>query len=186
MPRGQQRQLVERQRPARRLGRDEGDPPDAPVREVVEQGPHGRGAPRPRERQRIVERRQRPCSRRQHQRVLVGQRVAGMEHDASSASVDSRHAAPHKCGAEVLGDPLQRIPAGLAEPKWLEDRHRLIDKVRLRRHERRPNAIAGQVAQRHHRLEGGDATANDQHSSRRHKLGHEPKLRPSRPQVNRA
>jgi hypothetical protein len=183
VPRGQQRELVQRQRPAHHRRRDEGDPPDGSLLELIEQRTHGRAAFRPAERQRIVERRQHPRPGREDQRV-VAHRVAAAQHDAQRGWVERRHAGLHQLGAEVLDDPPQRVPPRLTEPERLGDGHRPVDEIRFPRDERHAGSVTGQVVQRHHRLEGGDTAADDKHLGRRPRLGHGPTLRLPRAAVN--
>ena len=158
-------------------------PPDDSLLELIEQRPHGRAALRPAERHRIVEGRQHPRPGREDQRV-VGHRVATAQHNAPRGCVERRHAGLHQLGAEVLDDPPQRVPLCLTQPERLGDGHRPIDEIRLPRDERHADTVAGQVAQRHHRLEGGDTAADDQHLGRRPRLGHRPTLRLRRAAVN--
>ena len=176
MPRGQQRQLVYRQRPAAYLGHDKRDAPHPPTLELIDEGPHHRDAARARERQRILERR--PCARpgRQDQHPVIAQRVATGEQDPSRAGVNRRHPGLHELDAEVPRDLLKRNVAGLPDPKRLGDSHRPVDEVGLGRHERRLHPVAGQVTQRHHRFQRRNAAADDQHAGLIPTLSHEPKL----------
>ena len=183
MLRGQERELVQRQRPAGHRRRDEGDPPHASLLEVIEQRPHGRAAPGAGERHRVVERGQQPRPGREHRRV-EGQRVAAAQHDQARAAVNGRDGGLHQTGADVVGDPPQRMASRLAEPERLGHRHRPIDEIQLVRDELRADPIAGPVAQGHQGFQSGDAAANDQHLGRRPGLGHSSTLRPPRETVN--
>jgi hypothetical protein len=55
----------------------------------------------------------------------------------------------------------------------LDDRERPVPEVVLRREQLDVDAVAGQVAQRQHRLEPGDAAAGDQHVEPSKLLGRE-------------
>src|SRR5215212_10445218 len=67
-----------------------------------------------------------------------------------------------------------------------DDRRRSADRneIRLRRYERHPDTVAGRIAQRHKRFQGGDTAAHDHHLGRRPELGHGLTPRLSRAVVN--
>ena len=75
--------------------------------------------------------------------------------------VDRGERAAHELGAELANHVRQRMVRRVAEAERLGHRQRPVHEVRLGSEQGDADAIAGQLAQRDQRLEGGDAAAGD-------------------------
>jgi Cation transporter/ATPase, N-terminus len=64
--------------------------------------------------------------------------------------------------ADVASDLIERVVAGTAASERLAHPHRAVDELGLRGEHRRPDPLAGQVAQRERGLKPRDAAAGDQ------------------------
>jgi hypothetical protein len=84
----------------------------------------------------------------------------------------------------IASDCRYPLAPGLTQPERLGEGHRAVDEIRLRRYERHPDTVAGRIAQRHKRFQGGDTAAHDHHLGRRPELGHGLTPRLSRAVVN--
>ena len=179
--RGHQRGLIQRQEPPRPRRRDERDAADLAGPDLLAQRPDLLRLDRAAELDDAVEGRDRPAPMGQDQAV-VGQRVAAAQDDAAPLRVDRRHGARHEPDTEIVGDLAQRPALGCAAAEHLRHQHRPEHEVRLRGDERRPHAVAREVAQREHELERGDPASDDDDLWRR--LGHERRLRTSTGRVS--
>ena len=80
--------------------------------------------------------------------------------------VDRRHAGAARLGPEVGGDLRERPALRRPEPERLAHRLRRWTKSGSGESEGDPRPLAGELAERHQRLERGDAAAGDQHVGR--------------------
>ena len=158
--RREKRGLVERQQPAGQRGCDEGDAAHDPPPHLVAHLLERSGALRVAERDHAVEGGDRPRAGSEDQDV-VGQRVAAVEHDAAPRGVDRGHGGRHEPAAQVGGDPAQRAAVCRPAAERLRHQHRSQHEVGLRRDDRHVNTIAGEVSEREHELERGDAPSDD-------------------------
>ncbi len=84
-----------------------------------------------------------------------------MRADPPALGCDGGKAAGQDLGAEVGGDRGEIDVTRAGDRERLGDGHRAVAKLALGREQRDGDAIAGQRAQRHHRLERRDAAAGD-------------------------
>ena len=92
---------------------------------------------------------------------VVGQHRAVVEVHDVGIRIDPCHAALGEGRAQARDQRLQLVPLRRLLRERLVHRHRLVDKVRLRRDERDLGPIAGQVAQRQQSLQAGDPATGD-------------------------
>ncbi len=176
--RGQQRELVERQRPAQAGARDEGnaahiaalDVLDDPAEQLVHAAVVDHDA--------VCEGGARPRPDRDDQRVVV-QLGAALGVCDAPLGVDMREAVGDHLGAGLRGDPRDRVAARRRQRERLADGHRAVDELGVRRHDRDRDEFAGEVRERQRRLEPGDAAARD-HDPEALLTGHRAQTMPDR------
>ena len=163
--RGQQRQVIQRQRPARPGRLDERQPVDPTLAELVQQEPVagavatvvvGQHALR-------LPLAVRPRAHGEHEHV-VGQLVAILGDAAALFVLDAVKRATVPASAELGRRVLQPDAAHALRLERLIDGHRAVDEPQLGRDDRDVDAIAGQRAQRQQRLQPRDPAAGDEHA----------------------
>ena len=157
---GHQGELVERQRPRRAAGHDEGDVLEVAVLGVGEHPAQRLVRARLAERDRAGVGTGGAGADRDDE-VVVGDLLAAGAADDAAVGDDLLAAVDDEAGAEVIGDALQRAVLGVSERERLGDGERAVREVRRGGHERDADPIAGQVVEGDQRLEPGDASSQD-------------------------
>ena len=102
-------------------------------------------------------------ARADDQEVVV-ERRAVVELDGVLVGLHARRRLLDEPRAELLGQRRQRVLLRRPEVERLLDQQRLVDEVGIGGDEGQLGAIAGQIVQRHQRLQPGDAAADDHDS----------------------
>ena len=164
--RGQQREVVEGQRPTRSGRLDERDLVHPPFAELVEQQPVvgavaaavvGQHFPR-------VPLPLGVGAEGEHEHVVRNLVAVPSDH-AVAVGLDAVQRRLVPAGAELGGGFLQPEAADSLGFERLIDAHRQVDELELGREDGDVEQIGGQRMQRQQRLEAGDPSAGDQHAS---------------------
>ena len=168
---GHQRQVIERQRPARPAGLDERQPGDPALVKLVEQQPIAGAVATV-----VIGQHALGCpfavgvgADGEHEHV-VGERVAVLGDHAVLFVLDAVKRAMVPASVEFGRGVLQPDAARTLALERLVDGHRAIDELQLRREDRDVDPICSKRTQRQQGLQARDPAARDEHARTAHDL----------------